>query len=200
MASISARRSGADPDLLAAALVGYQQKLQEIDARIADLGQRLGGSTPARAAPKRIVRPAARRRISAAQRKRWAADRKAKAAAATTPAPAKAAKQKRRLSPEGRARIITATKRRWAAARKAKAARKSGAPEKVAPTAAKPDLKRAARTSTAKKSKPAVAPLKVLGRAKAEARRPAAGRAQGRAAAAQARTEAAAVSAPAATE
>ena|ERR1035438_8349802 len=51
-----------------------------------------------------------------AQRKRWAAARKAKAAATATPAPAKAAKKKRRLSPEGRARIVAATKRRVGAA------------------------------------------------------------------------------------
>jgi hypothetical protein len=42
-------------------------------------------------APKRIVSPAARRRMAAAQRKRWAGRRKAKAAAAA-PAPAKAAR------------------------------------------------------------------------------------------------------------
>jgi hypothetical protein len=113
-----------DAGLLSAALAGYQQKLQEIDGRIADLRQRLGGSSPAPAeaadGPKRVVSPAARRRMAAAQRKRWASARIAKAE--TTPAPAKAAKKKRRLSPEGRARIIAATKKRWAAVRKAKAA------------------------------------------------------------------------------
>ena len=56
--------------------------------------------------------------------------------------------------------IIAATKRRWAAPRKAKASGKSGAPEKATPAAAKPGLKRAARTSAAKKSTPAVAPRK----------------------------------------
>jgi hypothetical protein len=116
-----------DADFLAAVLVGYQRKLQEIDGRIADLRQRLGRSSPtpapATAAPKRILSLAARRRIAAAQRKRWAAARKAKAESAETPAPARAAKKKRRLSPEGRARIIAATKRRWAKARQLKRAR-----------------------------------------------------------------------------
>ena len=76
-----------DAGLLSAALVGYQQKLQEIDARMAGLRQRLGGSSPApapAAAPKRILSLAARKRIAAAQRKRWAAVRKAKAKAAWT--------------------------------------------------------------------------------------------------------------------
>ena len=52
-------------------------------------------------APNHIGRPAARRRMAAAQRKRWAAARHAKAAAPATPAPAKAARRKRRLSPLG---------------------------------------------------------------------------------------------------
>jgi hypothetical protein len=94
------------------------------------------------------------------------AARKAKAAAATL-APAKAARKKRDLSPEGRARIVAATKRRWAAVRKAKAAGKSAAPEKATPAAAKPGLKRAARTGAAKKSKPAVGLRKAVGQAKA---------------------------------
>ena len=116
-----------DADFLSAAIVGYQQKLQEIDARMADLRQRLGAPShapaPATAVPKRIVSLAARRRMAAAQRKRWGAARKAKADAAATPPPAKAAKKKRRLSPEGLARIIAATKRRWAKARRMKRAR-----------------------------------------------------------------------------
>ena len=85
----------ADADFLSAALVGYHQKLQEIDARMADLCQQLGGSSPAPAPG-----AAARRRMAAAQRKRWTAARKAKAEEATTPAPAKADKKERRLSPE----------------------------------------------------------------------------------------------------
>jgi hypothetical protein len=116
-----------DADLLSAALLGYQQRVQEIHARMADLRQRLGLSpalAAATAAPKRIVSLAARKRMAAAQRSRWAVARSAEVAGVATPVPAKAHKQKRQLSPEGRARIIAATKRRWAAVRKAKAARK----------------------------------------------------------------------------
>jgi hypothetical protein len=111
-----------DADLLSAALVGYQQKLQEIDGRMADLRQRLGGPStvpaPVTGAPKRIISPAARRRMAAAQRKRWAVARKTKAESGPAPALPKADRKKRRLSPEGRARIIAATKRRWAEARR----------------------------------------------------------------------------------
>jgi len=77
-------------------------------------------------APKRIVSPAARRRISAAQRKRRAAVRNAKAGPAAT-VPTTPARKKRRLSPEGRARFIAATKKRRSARRKAKATGKSAA-------------------------------------------------------------------------
>jgi hypothetical protein len=69
-----------DPAMLQAALVGYQQQLDQIDRAIADLRKRIGGRGPvaARAVPagRRQLSPAARRRIAAAQKKRWAAFRK----------------------------------------------------------------------------------------------------------------------------
>ena len=78
-----------DTDLLAAALVGYQRRLTEIDVRMADLRQRIAAHSPApsvkpTAAPakkKRRLSPEGRARIIAATKKRWAAVRKAKAAA-----------------------------------------------------------------------------------------------------------------------
>jgi hypothetical protein len=77
-----------DTDLLAAALVGYQRRITEIDARMADLRQRIAAASPApsakpAAAParkKRRLSPEGRARIIAATKKRWAAVRKAKAA------------------------------------------------------------------------------------------------------------------------
>jgi hypothetical protein len=144
-----------DPDLLAAALIGYQEKRKDIEARMSELRARIGGQ-PASAPPaeagatKRTVSPAARRRMAAAQKKRWAAIRNAKAEVAAAPPKAK----KRHLSPEGLARIIAATKRRWATLRKAKAA-------KAAP---KPAAKAAAKTT-----KPAIV-------AKKAARRPSSGK------------------------
>ncbi|MGD0499477.1 MAG: hypothetical protein ABSC23_13685 [Bryobacteraceae bacterium] len=111
-----------DADFLAAALIGYQERHKDIEARIGELRERIGGqpasSASSGATPaKRVLSAAARRRMAVAQRKRWAAARKAKAEGPNSAAPA-AATKRRRLSPEGRARIIAATKRRWAKARR----------------------------------------------------------------------------------
>jgi hypothetical protein len=74
-----------DHALLEAALIGYQHQREQIDAKIAELRQELGGKSPAAArapAPsgkKRQMSAAARKRIAAAQRKRWAEYHKLKA-------------------------------------------------------------------------------------------------------------------------
>lgn len=68
-----------DQALLEAALIGYQHQLDQIQAKMADLRQELGGKLPA-AEPKsanvsgrkRHMSAAARKRIAAAQKKRWA--------------------------------------------------------------------------------------------------------------------------------
>lgn len=78
-----------DPGILQAALLGYQQQLDEINAKIADLRRRLGG----RSAPASSSR------------------------GAVSPAP-RAPQKKHRISAEGRARIAAAQRRRWAAAKK----------------------------------------------------------------------------------
>ena len=92
--------STSDPELLVAALAGYEQQRSEIEGKIAELRWRLGGrlaSVPAGSADrtlparKRGMSAAGRRRIAAAQRKRWAAFHK-------THTPAAARKQRRRLS------------------------------------------------------------------------------------------------------
>jgi len=68
-----------DTSLLSAALIGYQQKRAEIDKAIADLTVRLDGKHSATADtnsnPVRQRKPfsaAARKRMAAAQKKRWA--------------------------------------------------------------------------------------------------------------------------------
>jgi hypothetical protein len=81
-----------DTDLLAAALVGYQEKLKQIQSSMDELRRRLnvGAPAPAAAAPARTRK---RRRLSAegraniiaALKKRWAAVKSAK----ETPAPSK---------------------------------------------------------------------------------------------------------------
>ena len=67
---------------------------------------------PAPAKQKKVMSPAARARIAAAQKARWAKVKGLSAIPAK--APVVAAKKKRRLSPEGRARIVAAAKARWA--------------------------------------------------------------------------------------
>jgi len=126
-----------DNDLLAMALVGYEAEKAKIDAVIKDIQAQLGHRGPGRpiaapdgAAPaKRVMGAAARRRIAAAQRKRWAEVKKGQAATAKGAAP-----KKRKLSAAGRKAIIAATKKRWAAVRKAAA--KKTKPAKTAPKVA----------------------------------------------------------------
>jgi hypothetical protein len=73
-----------DSGILQAALLGYQQQLEEINAKIADLRRRLGTRSGA-AAPATATRTSqkkhrisaeGRARIAAAQRRRWAAAKK----------------------------------------------------------------------------------------------------------------------------
>jgi hypothetical protein len=68
-----------DHTLLEAALIGYQHQASQIAEKIADIRRQLGGKSPS-AAPKAAATPgkkrsmsaAARKRIAAAQKKRWA--------------------------------------------------------------------------------------------------------------------------------
>jgi hypothetical protein len=77
-------RKEEDPGILQAALLGYQQQLEVINAKIAELKRRLGGRVAASAAvgarppqKKHRISAEGRARIAAAQRKRWAAAKKA---------------------------------------------------------------------------------------------------------------------------
>jgi hypothetical protein len=136
-----------DSSILEAALVGYQHERDAIEAKIAEIRRQLGGQTPRASAPegespaKRVRGAAARKRMAAAQRKRWAEFKKAKEA----PAPVK----KRRLSAAGRKRIIAATKKRWAEVRAKKAAAAKPARKQAV-------TKRAPRRSAAKGAPAAV--------------------------------------------
>jgi hypothetical protein len=114
-----ARHAGTDQDLLAMALVGYESQKAKIDAAISEIQAQLGNRGPGRpratndgAAPKKhTLSAAARRRIAAHQRARWAAFKKREAKAA--------APKKRKMSAAARKRIGDATRKRWAAYRKA---------------------------------------------------------------------------------
>ena len=118
-----ARYKLTDDGFLRAALIGYESEKAKIEAAITEIQAQLGHRGPGRAkaapdhqghtAPKRrTMSESGRRRIAAAQRKRWAALKTAKA---------EPPKSKRKLSAAGRRAIIAATKKRWAAIRKAKA-------------------------------------------------------------------------------
>jgi peptidoglycan hydrolase CwlO-like protein len=108
-------------EILAAAIAGFEEQKKRLDAQIAELRQLLSGNAADNTAPatkkRRGMSAAARARIAAAQRKRWAESRKQ----SETAPPKAAARKKRRLSAAGRRAIIEATKRRWAAFRKARA-------------------------------------------------------------------------------
>src|ERR1700724_2368746 len=97
------------PEILTAALAGYEEQKNRIDAQIVGLRQILdGGSTdganPEASKPRRKMSAAARKRIGAAQRKRWAEARKqAGGASEVGPVPVR---KKRKLSAAGRKAII----------------------------------------------------------------------------------------------
>jgi peptidoglycan hydrolase CwlO-like protein len=125
------------PELITAAIQGFESQKIHINSQIAELRAMLDGRTvvadstePASPRKRRKMSAAARQRIAAAQRKRWAAAKGTSAAPAATAAP----KRKRRLSAAGRQNIIAATKKRWALQR----AKKGGAAKKAAPKAAAP--------------------------------------------------------------
>jgi hypothetical protein len=79
-----------DRSILEAALIGYQHQLAQARIAVADIEKQLGGRGAGRlrataeepeARPRRTMSAAARKRIADAQKKRWAAYKKQKAAA-----------------------------------------------------------------------------------------------------------------------
>ena|ERR1041384_74389 len=111
------------PAIINAAIDGFEAQKRQIDDQIAELRNLLpnprgeGGEDHTRS-NRRKMSAAARARIAAAQRKRWAESRKQGKASAKSAAP----KRKRRLSAAGRRAIAEASKKRWAAVRAKKAA------------------------------------------------------------------------------
>jgi hypothetical protein len=105
-------------EIIAAAIAGFEEQKKRLSAQIAELRQMLNPTAPDGSAPtpvRRRMSAAARARIAAAQRKRWAESGKQSGAVSSTGP----AHKKRKLSAAGRKAIIEATKRRWAALRKA---------------------------------------------------------------------------------
>jgi len=125
------------PEIIAAAIAGFESQRLHIDSQIADLSAMLNGTRPDTDAAshhdqRRKVSAAARKRMAEGQRRRWAAA-KGLSEAATTTSP----KRKRRLSAAGRAAIVAALKKRWAlkravAARPQPVGGRKAAPKKAA--------------------------------------------------------------------
>jgi hypothetical protein len=100
-----------DHNFLRAALAGYLHHLAEMNHRVTELRRRLGNTPEGAGAPtakRRSMSKAARRKIAAAQTKRWANIKQAEA---------EPAKPKRRMSAAARKRIGDAVRRRWAKVR-----------------------------------------------------------------------------------
>jgi len=103
-----------DIQTLKMALIGFQIERQKVQERIAEIERRLGGRTPHVAAsssgakPRREMSAAARKRIAAAQKKRWAVFHNAQKPA------------RKKLSPARKAALVA----NLAKARAAKAAKK----------------------------------------------------------------------------
>jgi hypothetical protein len=137
------------PEVLTAAIEGFQQQKIRIDAQIQELRTMLpGGRTEPVAAPevpkgkRRKMSAAARKRIGDAQRKRWAESK------GNPEAPSKTVttKPKRKMSAAGRKAISEATKKRWAAFHAANKSAAKKAPTKVAKkTAMKKSRKKVAK-------------------------------------------------------
>src|SRR5579872_5484246 len=110
-----------DDSLLQAALIGYQHQRELIEAKIAEIQSQLGSSadTSSLVTSKRGLNTSARKRIAAAQRKRWAEFHEQRGESVRP--------KKRRMSAEGRERIAEATRKRWAQFRADKAAAQKAA-------------------------------------------------------------------------
>ena len=126
------------PEIITAAILGFQEQQRQIDTKIAELRAMLsGGPAETAATPEVPTRKrkkfsaAARRRMREAQKARWA--RIKGASEPSAPATPEPPKPKRRISKEGMARIVAATKKRW---RLQKAAAKAAVKKVVANTAA----------------------------------------------------------------
>ena len=112
------------PEIITAAIEGFESQKRQIDEQISELRSMLTGSaetatTPEAPAPKRKKFSAAsKRKMAEAQRLRWAKIK----GESETPAPAQPLrKAKRKLSPAAKAKLV-ANLRKARAAKKAKAA------------------------------------------------------------------------------
>src|SRR6266852_679571 len=111
------------PQIILAAIAGFEAQKSQIDSQIAELRGMLDGRrTTQSTAPTETAKPrkkrsaAVRRKMALAQRARYA---KLKKASAPQPANTATKKPKRTMSASARMRIAAAQKKRWAAIKKA---------------------------------------------------------------------------------
>ena len=136
------------PQLIEAALLGFEQQKRQIDVQMAELRQMLDGhhtdaaDATSEAAPhkRKKFSAASRRKMALAQKARWAKIKGESAQPAAPPA------KKRKLSAQARARLVANLKK----ARAAKALKAKAAAQKTA-------KKAATRKTTAKKTATATA-------------------------------------------
>jgi hypothetical protein len=140
------------PEIVIAAIVGFEQQRHRIDAQIAELRAMLpGGPAETAATPepakrkRRKMSAAGRKAIAEAQRKRWAVSKKS----VVPPAPA-TSKPKRKLSRARKAALVA----NLAKARAARAAKRADAAKAERAVNKKAATKRAATKKTAKKAAP----------------------------------------------
>src|SRR6266851_1348915 len=111
------------PEIIIAAIAGFEAQKDHIEARIAEIRSMLDGGRSEPAATTETVKPrkkrsaAVRRRMALAQRARFAKLKKG-----SEPTQAVAAKPKRKMSAAGRRAISLAAKKRWKAIKAAKKA------------------------------------------------------------------------------
>jgi hypothetical protein len=135
------------PEILNAAIEGFESQKRRIDDQIAELramlsvGYAISAATPEAAPKSRKISAAARRRMALGQKKRWAAIKGTAESPSATPEPSK---PKRKLSPAGRAAIVAALKKRWAA--------KKAAVKKAPAVVKKATVKKAVAKKPAKKA------------------------------------------------
>ena len=111
-----------NPEIIAAAILGFEEQKRHIDSQISELRTALsGGPAESAATPEptrrkgRKMSAAGRKAIAEAQRKRWAESKQQAGEPSERPKP------KRKLSAAGRKAISDATKKRWALKRAAAA-------------------------------------------------------------------------------
>jgi hypothetical protein len=97
--------------------IGIRRRIDALEREFSSLfGGKGGGTAPKAGGQRRRMSPAARAKIAAAARARWA---KIKGRGAAKAAPKKGGRKKGGLTPAGRRKLSQMMKARWAARRKA---------------------------------------------------------------------------------